>query len=105
MAMPLFGLSRAIRMTIDFKWQQFCNIDTMQPYKNSNRDTGVIAYETGDNGIAVKFRDGSVYLYTIKSAGQAAINEMKNLAKKGSGLTTYINQNVKERYEKKITLQ
>ena len=75
----------------------------MQPYKNSNRDTGVIAYETGDNGIAVQFRDGSVYLYTIKSAGQAAVEKMKSLAKKGKGLTTYINQYVKDRYEKKIT--
>jgi hypothetical protein len=75
----------------------------MQPYKNSNRDTGVVAYETGDNGIAVQFRDGSVYLYTVKSAGLASINKMKDLAKKGKGLTTYINQYVKDLYEKKIT--
>jgi len=75
----------------------------MQPYKNHNRDTGVVAYETGDNGIAVKFRDGSVYLYTIESAGPTAIKKMKSLAKKGEGLTTYINQHVRERYEKKIT--
>ena len=75
----------------------------MQPYKNSNRDTGVVAYETGDNGIAVQSRDGSVYLYTIKSAGRDAVNKMKSLAKKGKGLTTYINQYVKDQYEKKIS--
>lgn len=74
----------------------------MQPYENSHRDTGVIAYETGDNGIAVQFRDGSVYLYTINSAGREAIEKMKVLAKDGKGLTTYINQFVKDRYEKKI---
>lgn len=76
----------------------------MQPYKNSNRDTGVIAYETGNNGISVQFKDGSVYLYTIKSAGLASVNKMKSLAKKGKGLTTYINQHVKDRYEKKISI-
>lgn len=76
----------------------------MHPYKNSSRDTGVVAYEAGDNGIAVKFRDGSVYLYTIKSAGKTAVEKMKSLAEKGKGLTTYINQYVKDRYEKKITL-
>jgi hypothetical protein len=76
----------------------------MQPYKNSNRDTGVVAYEMGDNGIAVQFRDGSVYLYTIKSTGKAAIEKMKSLANKGKGLTTYINQYVRDRYEKKITV-
>jgi hypothetical protein len=76
----------------------------MQPYKNHNRDTGVVAYETGDNDIAVKFKDGSVYLYTIQSAGQEAIDQMKSLAKKGEGLTTYINQHVKDRYASKITL-
>lgn len=76
----------------------------MQPYKNANRDTGVVAYETGDNGIVVQFRDDSVYLYTIKSVGVAAVNKMKSLAKKGKGLTTYINQHVKDKYEKKITI-
>lgn len=75
----------------------------MQPYKNSNRDTGVVAYEIVDDGIVVQFRDGRLYLYTIKSAGKLAIKQMKLLAKKGEGLTTYINQHVKERYERKIT--
>jgi hypothetical protein len=74
----------------------------MQLYKNSNRDTGVVAYEPNKDGIAIEFRDGSVYLYTIKSAGAVAITEMKALAKKGEGLTTFINQHVKDRYEKKI---
>ncbi len=76
----------------------------MQPYKNSDRDTGVIAYETGDNGIVVQFRDGSIYLYTIKSAGLPAIKKMQSLAKAGQGLTTYINQYVKDKYEQKITV-
>ncbi len=74
----------------------------MQQYKTANRDTGVIAYETGKNSISIKFRDGSVYLYTDKSAGPAAITEMKSLAKKGAGLTTYINQHVRDHYQSKL---
>lgn len=71
---------------------------------NPDRDTGVVAYETGDNGIAVKFKDGSIYFYIIESAGLVAINKMKILAKQGAGLTTYINQHVKDSYERKVTL-
>jgi hypothetical protein len=74
----------------------------MQPYKTANRDTGVIAYETGKNSISIKFRDGSVYLYTHTSAGEPAVSEMKILAKKGAGLTTYINQHVREHYQQKL---
>lgn len=74
----------------------------MQQYKTANPNTGVIAYETGKDSISIKFRDGSVYVYTNQSAGKAAIAEMKTLAKKGEGLTTYINQHVKDHYQLKL---
>ncbi|MDB5030971.1 hypothetical protein [Mucilaginibacter sp.] len=74
----------------------------MQSYKTANQNTGVVAYETGKDSISIKFRDGSVYLYTNKSAGAQAIAQMKILAKKGEGLTTYINQHVRERYQSKL---
>jgi hypothetical protein len=74
----------------------------MQSYKNQGRDTGVIAYQISDEGIYVEFRDNSVYLYTAESTGVAAIEKMKDLAKKGKGLTTYINRYVRNKYERKI---
>ena len=74
----------------------------MQPYKNASHDTGVIAYQLGKDRISIKFRDGSVYVYTVNSAGAKAIADMKALAKKGEGLTTYINQHVREHYEVKL---
>ncbi|MES2375712.1 MAG: hypothetical protein V4553_03995 [Bacteroidota bacterium] len=74
----------------------------MQPYKTDKHDTGVIAYETGKDSITIKFRDGSVYVYTNKSTGAAAVAEMKILAKKGVGLTTYINQHVRDHYQQKL---
>jgi len=74
----------------------------MHLYQSNNRDTGIIAYQSGTDHIAVQFKDGTVYLYTNNSAGAAAINQMKKLAEEGAGLTTYINQHVKDRYEAKI---
>jgi hypothetical protein len=74
----------------------------MQQYKSSNPNTGVIAYEISEDSISIKFIDGSIYVYTNKSAGPAAIAEMKMLAKKGVGLTTYINQHVRENYHSRV---
>ena len=74
----------------------------MIKYSNTGRDTGVIACQPGTNSISIKFRDGSTYLYTAESAGVEAINVMKLLALKGEGLTTYINQHVKDKYQAKL---
>jgi hypothetical protein len=74
----------------------------MHRYKNADRDTGVVAYEVGKDSITIQFRDGSLYLYTATSAGPSTISQMKTLAKKGEGLTTYINQHVKDRYKEKL---
>ncbi|MFI5159213.1 MAG: hypothetical protein ACHQF4_10135 [Sphingobacteriales bacterium] len=74
----------------------------MHPYQNSNHDTGIIAYQFGTDHIAVQFKDGSIYMYTNKSAGAKAIKQMKKLAEAGAGLTTFINQHVKDHYEAKI---
>ena len=74
----------------------------MQRYQSSNKNTGVIAYEVVPDGISIKFRDGSVYLYTIQFTGKTHIAQMQALAKKGAGLTTYINQHVRENYLEKL---
>lgn len=74
----------------------------VQPYKSNNRNTGVIAYEIADNSISLRFRDGSIYLYTVKSTGKKHISQMKALAKEGAGLTTYVNQHVRDEYEAKL---
>jgi hypothetical protein len=74
----------------------------MKRYRTADNDTGVIAYEIAKDSVTIKFRDGSVYIYTDKSAGPAAIAEMKILAEKGVGLTTYINQHVRNLYQFKL---
>ena len=74
----------------------------MRQYKSTSDNTGVVAYEMGKDSISIKFKDGSVYLYTNSSTGAAAITQMKELAKKGEGLTTYINQHVRDHYQTKL---
>ena len=77
----------------------------MHPYKNSKDNSGVIAYEIGDDSIIAQFQDGSAYLYNYKSSGKANIEKMKALALAGEGLTTFINQVVRDRYSKKVHSQ
>lgn len=70
----------------------------MQRYSNRSGGSGVYSYEIGSNYIKVKFRTGRSYLYTYRSAGRRNIENMKQLAERGSGLNSYINTNVKYNY-------
>lgn len=72
----------------------------MKKYKNLSGKSGVLAYEPGTDYIKIKFTDGSVYLYTYKSAGKNLIEKMKQLAIEGKGLSTYISRVVKDKFEK-----
>ncbi len=74
----------------------------MKPYKNAAENSGVSAYEIGDDYIIVEFQDGSTYLYDYKNTGKANIEQMKILALTSEGLTTYINQHVREHYAEKL---
>lgn len=74
----------------------------MKPYRNLSGRSGVRAYRTGPDAIAVEFADGSVYLYTRASAGAAAIARMRELAEAGRGLSTYISRHVRERYAERL---
>ena len=73
----------------------------MTPYKDRSGKSGVLAYEIGDEAIAVQFRDGVTYRYTHASAGWQEVETMKLLAAQGRGLATYINRHVFDRYEEK----
>ncbi|MDP8210433.1 MAG: hypothetical protein RAO94_00750 [Candidatus Stygibacter australis] len=74
----------------------------MQKYRDIDHDSGVSAYEYGQDWIRVQFRDGSVYEYRSEKAGQGNINMMKQLADAGDGLNSFINKEVKFKYSKKI---
>jgi hypothetical protein len=73
----------------------------MQRYNGADRDSGIDAYEAGANYMRVRFIHGGTYVYTYRSAGRRHIDTMKLLAKSGKGLNTYINDHVRERFERK----
>lgn len=72
----------------------------MERYRNSGGDSGVSAFEIGSDYIIVKF-SGTVrtYKYSYRKAGQNQVENMKELAKSGSGLNSYINHYVKNLYD------
>ncbi|HLA55577.1 MAG TPA: hypothetical protein VK623_05735 [Flavobacterium sp.] len=73
----------------------------MKRYKNKSRISGVVAYETGTDFIKVKFTGSDdVYKYSYRSTGKPHVESMKDLAESGRGLSTYISQYVKDRFEK-----
>nr|WP_320153964.1 hypothetical protein [uncultured Draconibacterium sp.] len=72
----------------------------MERYRNLGRDSGISSYEIGDDFIFVKFTGTfRTYRYSYRKAGQHHIENMKRLAKSGSGLNGYINQYVKNLYD------
>lgn len=71
-------------------------------YKNLGSNSGVIAYEIGEDNIKVEFEDHSLYLYTHDVTGAGNVEHMKELALSGKGLSTFISQKVKNRYASRL---
>lgn len=63
----------------------------MKAYRDTDRDSGVVAYEYGDDWIAVQFRHGGTYTYRASRIGAHHLSAMKRLADSGDGLNAYIN--------------
>jgi hypothetical protein len=74
----------------------------MEPYKDRSENSGVTAYETSDESITVEFNHDAIYRYTYASTGKRKIEKMKKLAREGKGLSTYISQTVREKFETKL---
>ncbi len=70
----------------------------MKKYGRLSGDSGVLAYQLADEEIKVKFVDGTVYLYSYASAGPVHVERMKQLARDGKGLSTYISKHVRDNY-------
>ena len=73
----------------------------MKPYRNIDGDSGVAAYEYGNDWISVQFRHCGTYTYRATRIGTSHIANMKRLADAGDGLNAYINTNpdVKKGYD------
>lgn len=65
-------------------------------------DSAVTGYEIGARSIAVEFQGDRVYEYTYASAGAASVERMKELARAGRGLSTFISRVVREKYARRV---
>lgn len=66
----------------------------MKAYRDINGDSGITAYEYGDDWIRVQFKYGGTYEYRASVIGFAHLNTMKQMADAGDGLNAYINKNL-----------
>ncbi|MBZ0095836.1 MAG: hypothetical protein K8H75_10785 [Sulfuricella sp.] len=65
----------------------------MKAYRDINGDSGISAYDCGDDWINVQFKGGNTYEYQASKIGQMHITAMKALADAGDGLNSYIMRN------------
>ncbi|MEG2273189.1 MAG: hypothetical protein RSC05_13050 [Acinetobacter sp.] len=72
----------------------------MERYLDLDGDSGVVGYEIGDTFIRVKFSGtAKIYTYSYRSAGTNRVENMKQLARGGDGLNSYIMRYAKKLYE------
>ena len=73
------------------------------PYKSPTPNTGVLSYELFPDAIIVDFKHSEYrYLYNGDAPGLVHVRAMSRLARQGRGLSTYINQHVREHYAARL---
>jgi len=71
----------------------------MERYSNRRGNSPITHFQIEDERIIVWFQGGKSYSYSYRKAGSTHVERMKVLAKSGSGLSAYITQNVKYKYD------
>ena len=74
----------------------------LKKYKDLSGGSGVTGYKFVPHGIILQFKHKELYLYDESKPGRHHLEQMKILAKKGKGLTTYVNQNIRDNYKEKL---
>lgn len=73
----------------------------MERYKNLSGKSGIYRYEIGNDYIRVQFSSGQTYKYSYSGkAGSLHVEKMKSLARRGSGLNSYIRNITYNLYDK-----
>lgn len=75
----------------------------MTLYRNLGGNSNVVSYEATEDSILVVFKSGTYrnYFYDDNRPGKTAVERMKVLAVRGSGLNSYISSIVKDSYARK----
>jgi len=73
---------------------------SFQPYLDMSGRSAIVGYDNEyEDSITVFFKNGQQYTYTYDSAGEDNVQAMKELAKSGQGLNSYIYNNCRFDYE------
>jgi len=75
---------------------------SMENYANKSGDSAVTGFQIESNSMKVRFKDHHVYLYDIRHPGPEHLEKMKELARAGWGLNTYIESEVKNDFSSKV---
>lgn len=73
--------------------------DMIERYSNLRGNSPVLSYEIEPTRITVWFKGNKPYSYSYSSAGANNVETMKQLARRGAGLSAFITQNVRYNYE------
>lgn len=73
----------------------------MQPYVDSDGESDIVSYETTEESILVKRKDGWTYEYNYATTGRDNVEQMKQLAAAGRKLADFIAKRVKGQYARK----
>lgn len=72
----------------------------MVKYLNNRGNSPITHFQIEDESIIVWFNGGKSYSYSYDGAGIHHVEQMKVLAHNGGGLSAYITQNVRFKYDK-----
>ena len=70
----------------------------MERYLNRSGNSPITYYQIAETSITVWF-GRKAYTYSYRKAGSYHVENMKRLARSGSGLSAYITRNVKYSYD------
>jgi len=72
----------------------------MERYLNTNGNSPVTYYQINEDSIEVWFKGATKsYKYSYRKAGKKNVDNMKVLARNGSGLSAFITKNVRFQYD------
>lgn len=72
----------------------------MERYQNLSGNSSITYFEINDTSITIWFKGATkTYTYSYSKAGRLHVEQMKELAFNGSGLSAYITRHVKKLYD------
>lgn len=74
----------------------------MEHYLNKSGTSPITKFKIEEEKITVWYNDDTSYSYSYARAGQPIVEKIKEFARAGEGLATYISQQAKFLYDHKI---